>query len=70
MVERYQKLCNELTWPFHGGVPNLPLSDYDSPTKSQKRWHRHLACDSNPLIIKDPKKRNYLFEHFLHLCQL
>ena len=34
-----------------------------------KKWHRHLACDSNPLVIKDSKKRNYLFEHFLQLRQ-
>jgi len=40
---------------------------YDDPAISLKKWHRHLACDSYPLIIKDPKKRNYLFEYFLHL---
>ena len=38
----------------------------DGPVKSLKKWHRHPACDSNPLIIKNQKKRNYLFEHFLH----
>jgi len=40
-------------YPTVAYVPALGIND--SLAKSLKKWHRHLACDSNPLIIKDPK---------------